>query len=133
MAAVAKRIQLHIILNEREPGVLGMVAHESRLIRRAGMNGQTLQQLGTKGSRQTIRGRAYFSSLDNARNYIKSLPIHKSGESRITTVLGLAVSIQGLIHDIQCSVPYAIQATITITKSKNYTHAVDVDIDFTKT
>ena len=133
MAAVAKLILLHVILNERDPGVLGMVASESRLIKRAGIDGQMLHELGTKGTRQTIRGRAYFSSLKNAQDHVKGLPAHVAGESRIKSVLGTTHNIQGLIHGIQSSVPYPIQANITIKAAIAYTYAVDIDIDFTRT
>jgi len=133
MAAVAKQILLHVILNERDPGVLGMVANESRLIKRAGINGQILHELGRKGTRQTVRGRAYFQALANAQNYIKSLPAHVAGASRITSVLGTPHNVQGFIHGIQSSAPYAVHARITIKVALTYTYAVDVDIDFTRT
>jgi len=130
MPPVARQILIHYI---RRPQRLGAVSTSSRLISRAGRDGESLQELGKKGSRQTIHFIAFFSSLANAWAWANTTQAHQGKEARIKSAVGPAavmrsVDIQGLIHKIDMTDPYAV----TTSHSRNFTHAIDVDIDYTR-
>jgi hypothetical protein len=133
MAAVARRIDIHVV---RAPKNLGTVGTASRLISRAGTDGQALQELGQKGSRQTIHVTAFFSELRNAQAWARSVITQKGNECRIQSARAPAdlesvpIDIQGLIHDVQPSHPYPIKSAHV---ARDFTFAIDASIDYTRT
>lgn len=126
MAVAAKELKMYAI---RRPHKLGVVGMSSALVSRAGIDGDAIQQLGKKGTRQTIRGTAYFLDLKNAQAYRDALPDFFAIEARIIDNLN-AIDIQGLIHNIDPTEPYAVIAYIG---KKLFTYAIDLEIDYTRT
>jgi len=131
MPPVARQILIHYI---RRPQRLGTYSNSSRLISRAGINGESLQGLGRKGSRQTIRCIAFFSSFANALAWTIATRQHQGKEARIRSaappaaIMNPPIDVQGLIHQIDMTIPYAVKTS----HDRNFTHAVDVDIDYTR-